>query len=1266
MKKHILFLIIISFAFISNAQKLFYSGSPLMQNYLPTEYNSSSQNWAITQDNRGIMYFGNTECVLEFDGTNWNKIRLPDLKPVQSIDINPNGTIYVGSVGEFGYLACNKIGQTEYVSLTSLIPDEEKDFQNIWRTIAISSGVYFFTPNKIFRYFENKITVQTCIMEAMFGFKAYDNLFVLKKDEGLFVMQNDELILLPHTEIFNSDHRMYQIIEFNENKILIGTRNDGLYTYDLSYFSENGTYNFKKQNISENVLVKLGTDVTEYLSANSLYSSAKINDNNFALGTVNGGILIIDETGKCQRIINKDKGLNNNWVYDLYADHTGNLWASLQQGITRIDLNYPLTFFNEEKNNLIGYVTNTIDFNNEFFIGTMSGVFRFPADYNIISGENPEFQRLNEQIQEFWGFEFFKNSLISIGNKIYQLNDNQLIPTLDENAYSIHKSEKFENILFLGLENSFKAFEIIYENNNKISLKELIIFEGVTEKLSSIYEDKDGNLWLETNYDGIYFIKFNDNLNNYSISHYTTKDGLPFNEYNFINIFDNQILISTRKGVYEPVLENDSIKFAQSNYFGNNESIDSFAVAQIIPFGNKFLVGSAAKKLIIVDKSNSDSIIYNSVFSKRFPNAYKVSLLKQNLILIYTSQGLYVYNTAIKNNLEHEFSTYIRKVYLKNDSILFNGNYYEQTNSEDSIFNIFSLKQPQSLIPKLEYSNNSLVFEYASGFYEDADKTTYSYILEGFDKEWSNQTYDKKAVYTNIPEGTYKFHVKATNIYGVESIIAEYQFSILPPWYRTIWAYILYGIVFILFFVIVIKLYTKRLDAKNKELERIVKERTSEIMLQKEEIQAQAEELETINKELEKLSIVASETDNAIVIADKKGNIEWLNEAFTKLYGYNLEEFKTIVGPNFIKASSNPKIREIFKKFISQKQSTNYESQSQTKNGETIWVQTTITPLLDYNGEIYKIIAIDSDIRKIKEAEQEILQKNEEILSQNEEILAQNEEIMAKNTLIKSKNKEITLKNEQINASIRYAQTIQNAILPYKQELDDIFENFIIFMPKDVVSGDFYWHTKTEKYLYYAVVDCTGHGVPGAFMSMISNTLLTEIVKVKRIIETNKILNELDKSIKIALRQEQTGNSDGMDASLCRIEPSNEIFKIQFTGAKNNLYYVKNNFNEVEILKADRKSIGGVLITKNNLEFTAQNIELSNGSILYLLSDGYVDQNNVERKKFGSKELITLLSENCDKSLSEQKTIYLNTITTWMEDTHQRDDIAFIGIKLHQ
>ncbi len=380
---------------------------------------------------------------------------------------------------------------------------------------------------------------------------------------------------------------------------------------------------------------------------------------------------------------------------------------------------------------------------------------------------------------------------------------------------------------------------------------------------------------------------------------------------------------------------------------------------------------------------------------------------------------------------------------------------------------------------------------------------------------------------------------------------------------------------------------------------------------QKEEILAQSEELELINVELEKLSIVASETNNAIVIADNEGNIEWMNHGFTRLYGYELNEFIEKYGNNLINSSTNNEIRKILDRCLTEKKTVIYESKTKSKEGEEIWSQTTITPIINPDGNISKLVAIDSDIRKLKKVEQEIMQKNEEILAQNDEI--------------EEKNVAILSKNELINGSIRYAKTIQNAILPFKERIDKQFENFILFRPKDIVSGDFYWYVQAENYYFIAAVDCTGHGVPGAFMSMIGNALLNQVVYNQKEYNTADILTELNKLIMFSLRQEKTKNHDGMDVCLCRIEKNENYADIQFTGAKRPLLYVENNESEIKKIKGDRKSIGGINMSRNNAEFTNTDIKLESNSILYLTSDGYIDQNNTARKRFGTKKLISLL-----------------------------------------
>ncbi len=258
----------------------------------------------------------------------------------------------------------------------------------------------------------------------------------------------------------------------------------------------------------------------------------------------------------------------------------------------------------------------------------------------------------------------------------------------------------------------------------------------------------------------------------------------------------------------------------------------------------------------------------------------------------------------------------------------------------------------------------------------------------------------------------------------------------------------------------------------------------------------------------------------------------------------------------------------------------------------------------------------------------------------------------------------IELHSEAIKSSIRYAKTIQYAILPRKEIIDLYFENFILFKPKDVVSGDFYWYSHIENYHFIADIDCTGHGVPGAFMSMIGNTLLNEIVNGKKIFNTADILTNLHKYVVVSLRQETSENNDGMDVCFCRIEKLADKKIVHYTGAKRPLLVYKTGYTEIETIKANRKSIGGTQRKQNVEEYISNEIIFDNGGAIFLSSDGYTDQNNKDRKRFGSQQLSELIYQNINKSMTEQGEIYNKAIEGWMHHEEQRDDITLLGIKL--
>jgi PAS domain S-box-containing protein len=259
--------------------------------------------------------------------------------------------------------------------------------------------------------------------------------------------------------------------------------------------------------------------------------------------------------------------------------------------------------------------------------------------------------------------------------------------------------------------------------------------------------------------------------------------------------------------------------------------------------------------------------------------------------------------------------------------------------------------------------------------------------------------------------------------------------------------------------------------------------------------------------------------------------------------------------------------------------------------------------------------------------------------------------------------REIEKKNKAIRDSINYAKRIQHAMLPLREEIkSNLPDSFILFKPKDVVSGDFYWFSALGDDIFIAAADCTGHGVPGALMSMIGNSFLNEIVNEKKILEPAAILDTLRENIIKTLRQrgEESEAKDGMDISLCRI--SKKTLEMQFAGAFNPLYLIQNG--ELTEVKGDRFPIGYTK-GKEGIRFQNHNFQLKKGDLIYLFTDGYADQfGGPKEKKFMYKHFKETLLSIREKPMAGQKEVLDNAIEDWKGPLEQIDDILVIGCRV--
>lgn len=301
--------------------------------------------------------------------------------------------------------------------------------------------------------------------------------------------------------------------------------------------------------------------------------------------------------------------------------------------------------------------------------------------------------------------------------------------------------------------------------------------------------------------------------------------------------------------------------------------------------------------------------------------------------------------------------------------------------------------------------------------------------------------------------------------------------------------------------------------------------------------------------------------------------------------------------------------------------------------------------------------------RQLTQQAQELKAANEQILQQNEELQQQQEEIMAQRDAIEAQNQMLALKNQTIEDSIRAARLIQQAILPSTQELHNIFSEVgLIYQPKDIVSGDFYWYRQTRHFHFLALADCTGHGAPGALMSMLGSALLESIILIEGVAEPAQILKRLNQELNDILRDEQ--GSYGMDMALLRLHEVDKhmYYECVFAGARRPLWYVDPSNHCVESIEGSRLPIGNTFNTEEG--FQQHRLLLPSGSLLILFSDGIVDQNDASRSKFGKNMLKTLIQSSPEAPASIVAQRIKKALDTHMTGCQQRDDMTLLLGKL--
>lgn len=852
------FFVLVVFALLGDHQVLCQEyGQPFISNFSPLNYNGGPQNWCVAQDSKGIVYIGNSSGVLQYDGTSYRSIGSPNRSAIRSLAIDDRDVIYAGAKGDFGVLSPNEKGQLYFKSFLPLLDSTFRDFSDVWDIHLIKDKVYFSSYKYLFCYDGRSLHV---IKPAnIFGraFKVHDKLYVEDRQTGLLEVDGSKLKKV----LMNGPYSLSSIsfvLALDNDRLLLGSPQYGLLV------------------LNDGTLTPFKTDVTDALIDAQIYRCISLPNGDFAIGTLREGLFIIDRNGVLKHKFDKDAGIRDNTVTYLFVDQQGGLWMALSNGLTRIELSSPFTAF-DESSGVDGIITSISRHQGKLYIGTIQGL-QCLVGWNSRTNQNDlstrsKFESVEDIKTQVWHLlPSHGKMLVATSVGVYELDKSSVKLISKRLSFFLHRSISDSNRIYIGTND---GMESVYRVKNGWVEEEMT--EDIHEEIRTIAQVDDQELWLGTAQKGVIKMTFSENSSR--VEKFGTANGLP-GGYVHVYPLEDRVTFSTYDGIY--TFDQDKNNFVPDTKFGLNEK----QVSQIIEgFDKDFYMISALEHNTKVNHgyTSSDSIYaYESNLFLRIPqmDIYGLLIEENGTTWLGGTSGLVRYDGGMKKIEEKSFSTLIREVNINRDSIIYGGHSTEAS------------------IPVLEHRYNNLRFHFAATSFDAQDKNQYKYLLAGFDKKWSNWTYDIRKEYTNIPAGTYVFRVKAKNVYNFESQEASYQFEIKPPWYQTTLAYLIYGAIILYIFVIIARANAQRLTRANLALEKVVWDRTKEITQknlqlkeQRDEILKQKDALDQIAQELRAANneITSINSNLEVTIEDRtteirSKNAQLLNYAFSNAH----------------------------------------------------------------------------------------------------------------------------------------------------------------------------------------------------------------------------------------------------------------------------------------------------------------------------------------------------------------------------------------------
>lgn len=724
-------------------------GNPPLTNYSKQEYKSGTQNWDIEISATGIMYFANNRGLLEFDGHFWKTYPLKNKTNVRSLAIHQK-RIYVGGQGELGFFEEDASGILKYHSLLNKIEKKYLNFADVWDIEVLGDAVFFRTEKYMFRLKKDTIDTYTTRGTIRFMGKMKNSIYVDDVYQGLLRFEGENFIPPNFTEKPASPVTAF--LPLSQDSVLISTLNHGF-------------------------LVYTGSDLLTYPTPNDLlfsnsriYTAEKLSDKIFALSIPARGIVLISKEGEILSTLTQKEGLQNSNILCMKPDVSGNLWLGTDNGIDYLQLNSPfLNIYPDENLGGIGYTA--VEFADKFYFGTSNGLY--VSDKNS-ANKSQTFSKIKGFNGQVWGCRVSGQQMFTGMHKggfvISEDGSVESLPEMEGVWDFIRLNDQF---LLAGHYYGMKIFK--QEKGEWVLHNEV---SNLEESSRLLVQESEHVIWMAHPYRGVYQIEFNDNFSEQTVTHYGAADGLPSDNYNNVFRYRNEVIFGTEQGIY--TFDEDEKVFQPAESY--QKVLGKFGQLKMLEKDSEgnlwFFAGETCGRLNIKESGLDIEVkpeLYPRLSGKLvdgFEFAFPVS---DENVYFGAERGFIHLNTQKYEATIDTILASVRSVEF-NDSLI--------------VMNSLAYDEQKELV--LNHDVGRVKFTFTGNDFNNPGKVLFQTKLEGLTDNWSEWTNKAERDYIKLPQGKYVFKIRAKNARGLISEESEFSFTVLPPWYLSTPAAIVY------------------------------------------------------------------------------------------------------------------------------------------------------------------------------------------------------------------------------------------------------------------------------------------------------------------------------------------------------------------------------------------------------------------------------------------------------------------------------------------